>query len=68
MFSDAETDESSKERVAQAFWGVLLSEPELLEDFEAKVVHMGTFDTLHFGCEDGEPFFREISRDRGGGG
>jgi hypothetical protein len=64
MFSDAETDEITKERVAQAFWGVLLSEPELLEDFEASVVHMSTFDTLHFGCEDGEPFYRETLRGR----
>jgi hypothetical protein len=59
MFSDAETDEAAKEKAANAFWGVLLSEPDELEDFEASVIHLGAPVTLHFGCEDGEPFFRE---------
>jgi hypothetical protein len=61
MFSDAETDEAAKEKAASAFWGVLLSEPNKLEDFEASVIHLGQPVTLHFGCEDGEPFFRETS-------
>ena len=58
-FSDAETDDATKEKIANAFWGVLLSEPDKLEDFEASVIHLGAPVTLHFGCEDGEPFFRE---------
>lgn len=59
IFSDAEDDESAKEKVAAAFWGVLLSEPNQLEDFEASVVHLGASVTLHFGCKDGEPFLQE---------
>jgi hypothetical protein len=61
MFSDTETDEGAKEEAASAFWGVLLSEPDKLEDFEASVMHLGAPVTLHFGCEDGEPYLREIS-------
>jgi hypothetical protein len=59
MFSDAETDEATKEKAANAFWGVLLSEPDMLADFEASVIHLGAPVILHFGCEAGEPFFRE---------
>lgn len=58
-FSDEETDEAAKRHVARAFWGMLLSEPKQLEDFEASVIHLGAPITLHFGCEDGEPFCRE---------
>jgi hypothetical protein len=62
MFSDAEAaDEAAKEKAATVFWGLLLSEPDELEDFEASVRHLGAPVTLHFGCEDGEPFFRETS-------
>ena len=59
MFSDDETDEAAKERAATAFWGVLLSEPDELEDFETSVPHFGASVMLHFGCEDGEPYCRE---------
>lgn len=58
-FSDADTDEATKEKAARAFWGVLLSEPDMLEDFAARVIHLGAPVTLHFGCEGGEPYFRE---------
>jgi hypothetical protein len=59
MFSDAETNEATKEKAANAFWDVLLSEPDMLEDFEARVPHLGASVMLHFGCENGEPFLRE---------
>jgi hypothetical protein len=59
MFSDEETDEPAKQRIADAFWGVLLSAPDDLEDFEASVVHLGAPVTLNFGCENGEPYCRE---------
>ena len=59
MFSDDEEDEAAKDRTAKAFWGVLLSEPDELEDFEASVMHLGAPITLHFGCENGEPYLRE---------
>jgi hypothetical protein len=59
LFSKEETDEAAKQQLAHAFWGVLLSEPDQLEDFEASVIHLGAPLTLHFGCEDGEPFCYE---------
>jgi hypothetical protein len=59
MFSDDETDERSKAKVAEAFWGLLLTEPEALTDFEASVMHMGASVYLNFGCKDGEPIFCE---------
>ncbi|MEZ6139267.1 MAG: hypothetical protein R3B84_01735 [Zavarzinella sp.] len=59
-FSEEESDESLKDQVANAYWGLLLAEPEILQDFDVKVMHMGANVTLHFGCEDGEPFLREI--------
>jgi hypothetical protein len=46
--------------VAAAFWSLLLLEPEILQDFEAKVVHAGAPVTFCFGCEDGEPYYYEI--------
>jgi len=59
--SFAETDEAAKENAANAFWGMLLSEPDKLEDFEASVIHFGAPGTLHFGCEDGVPFVWETT-------
>jgi len=59
MFSEAETEETAKAQVADAFWSILLSEPNELEDFETPVMHLGVPLTLHFGCKDGEPYCRE---------
>jgi hypothetical protein len=58
-FSPNEKDEDAKRAVAEAFWGYLLSKPDDLEDFKASVLHLGAPVTLHFGCEDGEPFCYE---------
>lgn len=60
-YSDDEDDEALKQQAACAFWGALLAEPELLEDFEASVEHLGTPITLHFGCANGEPFMHETT-------
>ena len=59
MFSYEETDEDLKSQVANAFWLILLAEPEKLEDFEATVLHLGAPVTMRFGCRDGEPFYEE---------
>jgi hypothetical protein len=50
-------------QAAEAFWGVLLSAPNGLADFEAKVMDLGVSVTLYFGCEDGEPYCHEILSD-----
>lgn len=60
-FSDDETDEAAKKRIRDAFWGVLLAESEQLEDFSARVAHLGADVTLNFGCENGEPYCHETS-------
>ena len=60
IFSELEQDRLLKERVAAEFWSLLLSVPEDLQDFEARVVHTGAPVTLCVGCEDGEPYFYEI--------
>jgi hypothetical protein len=58
-FSPVETDEAAMRRIALGFWAILLSEPNELDNFEARVVHLGASITLHFGCENGEPFCHE---------
>jgi hypothetical protein len=60
MFSGAESDEGLKNRVADAFWSILLSEPDALDDFSARVLHLGAPVTLEFGCENGEPYCLEL--------
>lgn len=41
MFSDNGPEEEVKRAIACAFWGVLLSEPDNLDDFEERVYHPG---------------------------
>jgi hypothetical protein len=59
-FSPAEIDEDLKGRVADAFWNVLLSEPESLADFHSRFDHIGAGVTLEYGCENGEPYCTEL--------
>jgi hypothetical protein len=55
-FSQAESDEDLKGRVADAFWSILLSEPDALEDFSGRFDHIGAGITMEYGCENGEPY------------
>ena len=59
MFSEAETDEPLKSRIADAFWSLLLSEPDALADFTGHSYHIGAGVWLHYGCANGEPFCYE---------
>ena len=65
MFSPEGPDEKSQAKIASAFWSLLLHSPDDLEDFEAAVYHPGAGVWMHFGCADGEPYYRE-SDDQGG--
>jgi len=56
VFSHAERDESLKTRVANAFWSLLLSEPDALADFAGRIYHDGAGVWLNYGCENGEPY------------
>jgi hypothetical protein len=55
-FSQSGPDEDSKRRAAHAFWSILLAEPDELEDFSTRVLHLGAPVVLEFGCDCGEPY------------
>jgi hypothetical protein len=55
-FSEAERDDDLKTRVANAFWDILLAEPDELEDFWAEFYHIGADIKVVYGCERGEPY------------
>lgn len=59
MFSDDGPDEPVKRSIAQAFWGVLLENPEQLTDFEERVYHPGASVWLSYGCERGRVYCDE---------
>jgi hypothetical protein len=44
---------------------MLLQAPLDLVDFEARVYHSGAGRWMHFGCEDGEPYYEEIEDEDG---
>lgn len=53
MFSEDGPDPSLQNDIAQAYWSLLLADPEDVADFEAAVFHPGTCTWLLHGCEDG---------------
>ena len=65
-FSEHEHDEPLKSRVADAFWRILLSEPDALADFSARFDHIGAGVSLTYGCERGEPYCVETDDDETG--
>jgi len=65
MFSPDGPEQDTQARLASAFWSLLLQAPDDLADFEATVYHPGAGIWMHFGCENGEPSYRE-SDDEGG--
>ena len=58
IFSEDEQVDEMKQ-VADAFWSLLLSEPDQLADFEARFMHSGAGVWVIYGCEDGEPYCGE---------
>jgi hypothetical protein len=62
-FSESEVDEEMKARVADAFWSVLLADPDELDDFSGRFYHIGAGVTLTYGCHHDEPFRQEIEED-----
>ena|SRR5215469_3986041 len=59
MFSPEGPDQETQAKVAAAFWSLLLQSPDDVADFAATVYHPGAGVWMHFGCEDGEPCYRE---------
>ena len=46
-------------RIAEAFWGLLLSEPANIQDYRDCILHSGAGVWVDFGIADGEPFVEE---------
>jgi hypothetical protein len=62
-FSPAESDDALKSGVADAFWSILLSEPDELVDFSGRFDHVGAGVTIEYGCRIGEPYCVESGED-----
>ena len=59
MFSDEGPEQSTKQRIATAFWNLLCQDPEDLADFQTRIYHPGTGVWLTYGCEDGRVYCDE---------
>ena len=59
IFSPEGPQAEMQDKIARAFWSLLLRDPEDLADFEAKVNHLGGGFLMTFGCSDGDLYYRE---------
>ena len=50
---------SLQQRIAAAFWGLLLSDPTDVDDYRDSFFHSGAGVMIDFGIDDGEPFIEE---------
>ncbi|MCA9069402.1 MAG: hypothetical protein KDA84_10785 [Planctomycetaceae bacterium] len=57
--SEDSPPESLQDKIADAFWELLLSDPNDIEDYRDTMFHLGAGVEIEFGVEDGEPFFEE---------
>lgn len=48
-----------QERIAKAFWGLLLTEPDELKDYNERMLFQGEDIWIRFGVEHGEPYLVE---------
>jgi hypothetical protein len=51
--------EGLQRQIAEAFWGLLLSDPTDLMDYKDSMYHLGACIWIDYGVEDGEPFMEE---------
>jgi hypothetical protein len=58
-FGESESDDPLKQAIADAFWSLLLSAPEELADFQARVFRSAENAWATFGCEDGQSYFTQ---------
>jgi hypothetical protein len=63
VFSPKGPAKATQDRIARAFWSILLREPDDLADFEARVFHPGAGVWLHYACEGGEPSLEQTEDD-----
>jgi len=59
MFSSDGPEESVQIQIADAFWEIISSEPNALDDFEQNVFHPGAGIWMQFGCKNGEVYCDE---------
>ena len=60
MFSSEDPPpQELQQRIGNAFWSLLLSDPRNLEDYRDSILHLGTGAWLDFGVQDGDPFLEE---------
>jgi hypothetical protein len=58
-FSSDGPDESVQSQIADAFWEIVASEPDALDDFEQNVFHPGACVWIQYGCKNGEVYCDE---------
>ena len=49
------------DRVAHAFWQVMLKDPQDLPEYCDYFYHLGAGVEVRFGVRDGEPFMKEVA-------
>jgi hypothetical protein len=59
--SDQSLSATTKDKIAESFWGLLLSDSAELEDYECSLLHskIGS-GQIRFGVADGEPFLFDL--------
>lgn len=57
--SDDPPDHAVQQAIANAFWGLLLADPDDVADYQDRMHHPGEGVWIRFGVEDGEPFLME---------
>ena len=61
IFSGDAPPQSFIDRIAGAFWQMLLEQPDDLPEYTDRFSHLGAGCDVRFGVRDGEPFMEEIS-------
>jgi hypothetical protein len=59
LFSDLGPEGIIKRSIADAFWGVMIQDPDELADFEQRVHHPGAMLWLNYGCQSGQVYCDE---------
>jgi hypothetical protein len=54
-------EKETMQRIATAFWSLLLQDATDLADYRDRMEHAGAGVTIEFGVNDGEPFMRELT-------
>jgi hypothetical protein len=61
IFSGDPPPQALIDRVASAFWQVLLKDPHDLPEYTDRFLHLGGGFEVQFGVRDGEPFMEEVA-------